>query len=416
MHFYQNTLNLGGTALTGTWQPDARGPGVFTGFGVTESLGTGGRLNTLTQFNGLDPNGTWTLHGFAACPAASPCGTGTEWWADYPELGFNMNWAAVSVNMFTMYQTLIAQSTAVLRCTEVITAPGVKEYFLDVDMRIPCNAAGDHKIRTAAYIFAIAYGFGVPGIFYFGYKFFFRRVGNIEIMKLMFMFLTGGYKDQYWYWQAIIMIRKMFLVVVVVFMADTGVLQTYAGMWTMAVALLLQLYVSPNEKHDHNQVEAISLAVIVATLNLGFLYAHFNAVGRVLLTVALLFITVGMLGVFAWFMFEPLRDTVYEVRDALLGGISDISARINATEDPNDNRLRLINDDESDLEMDDVPAASAHAARVKSTVATKALKAADKDDPRFDELEEIDTWTDEQIERYIEQKKRERCAKDDELL
>ena len=48
-----------------------------------------------------DPNGTWTLHGFAACPAASPCGTGTEWWADYPELGFNMNWAAVSVNMFT---------------------------------------------------------------------------------------------------------------------------------------------------------------------------------------------------------------------------------------------------------------------------------------------------------------------------
>jgi hypothetical protein len=60
--------------------------------------------------NTSDPNGTWTLHGFAACPGASPCGTGTEWWADYPGVGFNLNWAAVSVNMFTNSSNAFTQT------------------------------------------------------------------------------------------------------------------------------------------------------------------------------------------------------------------------------------------------------------------------------------------------------------------
>lgn len=61
VHFYQGTQNPGGGALTGTWQPDARGPGLITGLINAEPLGTGGRLNTFSQFNGLDPNSGWTL-------------------------------------------------------------------------------------------------------------------------------------------------------------------------------------------------------------------------------------------------------------------------------------------------------------------------------------------------------------------
>ena len=61
--------------------------------------------------NTSDPNGTWTLWRFLACSPSSPCGaTTTEWWADFPVLGFNMNWAAVTVNMFTISTNGFVQS------------------------------------------------------------------------------------------------------------------------------------------------------------------------------------------------------------------------------------------------------------------------------------------------------------------
>jgi hypothetical protein len=47
-----------------------------------------------------DPNGAWTLFRYLGCPNASFCGGTPAWWADYPELGFNKNWAALTVNMF----------------------------------------------------------------------------------------------------------------------------------------------------------------------------------------------------------------------------------------------------------------------------------------------------------------------------
>jgi hypothetical protein len=48
-----------------------------------------------------DPNGTYVLARFLACSVAAPCGAGiTDWWADYPTVGFNKNWVAIGVNMF----------------------------------------------------------------------------------------------------------------------------------------------------------------------------------------------------------------------------------------------------------------------------------------------------------------------------
>lgn len=56
-----------------------------------------------------DPTGGWWLYRFTAC--ASACGaTGTEWWADYPGLGFNRNWVAVTANMFGSSDNLFKES------------------------------------------------------------------------------------------------------------------------------------------------------------------------------------------------------------------------------------------------------------------------------------------------------------------
>jgi subtilisin-like proprotein convertase family protein len=56
IHLYQNTLAPSGNgALTGIWAPDGRN------VNPNAVLDTDGRTATLGSFNGVDPNGTWTL-------------------------------------------------------------------------------------------------------------------------------------------------------------------------------------------------------------------------------------------------------------------------------------------------------------------------------------------------------------------
>lgn len=55
IHTYQSVLNPGGGVLTGTWAPDARTQD------PSFVLDTSPRSAFLSSFNGLDPNGDWTL-------------------------------------------------------------------------------------------------------------------------------------------------------------------------------------------------------------------------------------------------------------------------------------------------------------------------------------------------------------------
>jgi subtilisin-like proprotein convertase family protein len=55
IHTYQLTLNPGASQLTGTWAPDGRT------IDPSLSLTSSPRTAPLSDFNGLDPNGNWTL-------------------------------------------------------------------------------------------------------------------------------------------------------------------------------------------------------------------------------------------------------------------------------------------------------------------------------------------------------------------
>ena len=67
IHSYRDSVNPAGGALTGTWQPDGRTTN------PNSVLLTDARPALLSSFNGLDPNGAWTL--FVA--DVSPISTGT---------------------------------------------------------------------------------------------------------------------------------------------------------------------------------------------------------------------------------------------------------------------------------------------------------------------------------------------------
>ena len=76
VHFYQAgpyTLNPGGQ-LTGVWQPDGR---ILDPASPASAFSAAPRPNLLGIFNGLDPNGEWTL--YVADVSAGHISTLTEW-------------------------------------------------------------------------------------------------------------------------------------------------------------------------------------------------------------------------------------------------------------------------------------------------------------------------------------------------
>jgi subtilisin-like proprotein convertase family protein len=71
IHSYQTLINPNGGSLTGQWQPDGRNidPAVVSDSALRTSL--------LSGFNGLDPNGAWTL--FVSDNSALSIGTLRSW-------------------------------------------------------------------------------------------------------------------------------------------------------------------------------------------------------------------------------------------------------------------------------------------------------------------------------------------------
>jgi len=264
-----------------------------------------------------------------------------------------------SLNMFVLYQTLITEATAVLSCTKLVVAPGVEKQYLTVDMSIPCDDSGNHKFITAAYIGAIAYGFGIPSAFVFAFKFMGNRIGNKDLVGQMFMFLIGGYKPDFWYWQAVIMVRKLILVLVITFISDNPQLQSYAGMWTMLGALMLQIWFEPNERDSFNRVETLSLAVITLTLNLGllFFWKEMPNIVKNLAIAVLVLVTLGVFVMFGYFMYEPIRDVVVEKLAMVKDILAKLKEKKEVVEDPDAAKRRRQLKVE-DLDYDEGPATS----------------------------------------------------------
>jgi hypothetical protein len=282
---------------------------------------------------------------------------------------------SVCVIVFTLYLTLIKQASDVLKCVNL--GPG--QSYLEVDMSMKCDDNGTSVLTTPGLLFAVGYGFGIPLGFVCAYVFFKGRLGKPELTNFVFMFLVGGYKSEFWYWQAVIMVRKLLLAMVTVFISkDLPELQNYCAMWIMMLALTLQLWLKPNTEKMHNNVEAFSLSAIAVTLNFGLIYFWPDVPGglRDALTAFLIFVTLVCVVVFAFYLYEPLREELRRVEEgvhAAVRGLMDSPASALEESKKNQIRLQLRNGRRTD-DIDDVVTPLDPTAAAKESFASFAVR------------------------------------------
>eukprot|EP01012_Entosiphon_sulcatum_P008570 TRINITY_DN14698_c0_g1_i1.p1 TRINITY_DN14698_c0_g1~~TRINITY_DN14698_c0_g1_i1.p1 ORF type:complete len:4384 (-),score=244.51 TRINITY_DN14698_c0_g1_i1:47-12031(-) len=226
----------------------------------------------------------------------------------------------VSITVYFAYPVIISACGRMIHCETLDTGEGVKIDYLADYPAIRCLDPLYRRYRVLAAGSLLGYGVGIPLAFVLGVLLVRQKKGQYVAGNLFFFLLAGYKPDKWWFWEAVQLLRKMVIVLVVVFVVDSRQ-QTYVGMWAMATALALHLYAHPYVFDGLNTLEAASLAVITVTLNLSLLYSwpYFKAPDQggtnkrafYALTVFLLTLHIVIL---SWFIFALVREAIKNIR------------------------------------------------------------------------------------------------------
>eukprot|EP00198_Chlamydomonas_reinhardtii_P010737 XP_001700074.1 predicted protein [Chlamydomonas reinhardtii] len=117
------------------------------------------------------------------------------------------------------------------------------------------------------------------------------RLENDPAFAAKYGFVFGEYRPQYFYWESIIMLRKLVMVVVIVYVGYIGVgVQVLVALGVLMLATVMQLLCRPFREPAMNDLERLSLYSTCSTLYLSlFLYVEgVSEAGRIVLSCMLL--------------------------------------------------------------------------------------------------------------------------------
>lgn len=170
---------------------------------------------------------------------------------------------------FLIHPDLVKQFFFALSCREI--EPG--ERWLSKNYDIKCWE-GDHLFYVLVVILpsVIVWGMGLPCVF-LGMLYKNRDVLHKFGMKAKYGFLYIGYEPQAFFWEFVILYRKILIVSILVFVVPEST--AVAGLCCLVVllgSLHIQTRFLPFEKPTYNSMELRSLGVATITIYCGLFY------------------------------------------------------------------------------------------------------------------------------------------------
>lgn len=164
-----------------------------------------------------------------------------------------------------VHPTLTQQIFQIFNCTDF-----AGDKYLADDYSLSCDTPLYKTYRDGAIAMIFVYVIGIPALG-FTILFFNRDKLETESVKRKYRFLFEGYSANAYFWEFVIIVRKILLVAVVVFLKEAPFKSVYAGVWLLGIALMINVWVQPFEKSTLQLLETSSLAVLFCSLLLGML-------------------------------------------------------------------------------------------------------------------------------------------------
>ena len=171
--------------------------------------------------------------------------------------------------MFLFQPEILRYTLSAFSCQEIDT----NEYWLVENLDIRCWD-GDHSFYTlnVALPGLIAWGLLAPGfVLIFILKN--RKFLLEKAMKIRFGFLLMGYKPHLYYWEFVIIYRKIFIVFISVFLSPVShAIQGLVACLILMIAYNVQSLYSPFTVNKLNKLESMSILTAATTIYCGLLY------------------------------------------------------------------------------------------------------------------------------------------------
>eukprot|EP00755_Sulcionema_specki_P017573 Sspe_Gene.11346::Locus_3833_Transcript_1_1_Confidence_1.000_Length_13808::g.11346::m.11346 len=178
----------------------------------------------------------------------------------------------ILVVIFLAYPRLMTEIATMMKCIDI---PDLQKSFLEADMTIECGTNRYSRWKRMAVVFFFIYGLGIPIFGIFLLSLWSGADGSGLLRKKVvesFGFLYSGYRMDRYYWEMIIMFRKMLVVFILVFYEGKENFQIMLGLWLMTFFLLVNIFARPFMFHILWRIENLSLACVAVSLNLSMLY------------------------------------------------------------------------------------------------------------------------------------------------
>eukprot|EP00003_Mantamonas_plastica_P016296 TRINITY_DN271_c0_g1_i10.p1 TRINITY_DN271_c0_g1~~TRINITY_DN271_c0_g1_i10.p1 ORF type:complete len:6036 (+),score=1765.20 TRINITY_DN271_c0_g1_i10:697-18804(+) len=193
------------------------------------------------------------------------------------KMGYEQAWRYHMTNMYTLTVMVILfiahpmVSKAVFQIFNCIELEDGSRY-LEADMRINCaSSVYEYYLYVWGYTMVFGYCLGVLAIG-MGILFVNRKRLNQPTVMARYRFLYDGYAKKRYFWEIIIMARKLTIVAIIVRWKSAPLTQLYAGMWMAMGALVLHLYSKPFAENLATGLETLGLSATCVTLMTGLLF------------------------------------------------------------------------------------------------------------------------------------------------
>ena len=145
------------------------------------------------------------------------------------------------------------------------------------DLEIPCWKS--EHIRYSLFVAApslIIWGFGIPLVAWIILS---KNKNDLESIELRekYGFLYNGYKKSYYFWESVIMYRKIMIIFISVFMGRFGTItQALVVFIVLIVFLILNIKLKPFAFEVLNEMEMLSIITSILTVYCGLYFLSDN--------------------------------------------------------------------------------------------------------------------------------------------
>ncbi|OMJ77444.1 hypothetical protein SteCoe_22963 [Stentor coeruleus] len=223
---------------------------------------------------------------------------------------------SVVIIVFLLHTIIIRVSLAPFSCKKI-----ENDYWLNDDLSIKCWT-GMHKVYTLSLALPglIIWCIFVPftAIFFtFKNK---MKFEQLEI-KQRYGYIIAGYNYERFYWEFVIMYRKVFVISASLFFGSLSVeLQTLSVLIILLVSSYMQADLKPFYSPELNKMEFRSILVSVVTIYCGLYYLtpNVSTTGRIILFILLVSFNTTFFGYWAYYFIKEFSKAAIDIFKSII--------------------------------------------------------------------------------------------------